>query len=75
MSDATLGVEVRELSSPDELEDLLRIFDDVWRPDPTNRPVGTDMLRALSHAGNYVAGANISGFIKVARAMVAQGII
>ena len=25
--------------------------------------------------GNYVAGANISGFIKVARAMVAQGII
>lgn len=59
MSDATLGVEVRELSSPDELEDLLRIFDDVWRPDPTNRPVGTDMLRALSHAGNYVAGAFI----------------
>ncbi len=59
MSDASLGVEVRELSSPDELEDLLRIFDDVWRPDPTNRPVGTDMLRALSHAGNYVAGAFI----------------
>ncbi|MFE0752152.1 GNAT family N-acetyltransferase [Gordonia sp. NPDC058843] len=59
MSDATLGVEVRELSSPDELEDLLRIFDDVWRPDPTNRPVGTDMLRALTHAGNYVAGAFI----------------
>ncbi len=57
MSDSTLGVEVRELSSPDELEDLLRIFDDVWRPDPTNRPVGTDMLRALTHAGNYVAGA------------------
>lgn len=25
--------------------------------------------------GNYVAGANISGFIKVTRAMVAQGII
>lgn len=59
MSDASLGVEVRELSSPDELEDLLRIFDDVWRPDPTNRPVGTDMLRALTHAGNYVAGAFI----------------
>ena len=25
--------------------------------------------------GNYVAGANISGFIKVARAMLAQGVI
>lgn len=53
------GVEIRELSSPDELGDLARVFDDVWRPDPSNRPVSTDMLRALSHAGNYVAGAFI----------------
>ncbi|WP_439031881.1 GNAT family N-acetyltransferase [Gordonia terrae] len=53
------GVEIRELSSPDELEDLMRVFDDVWRPDPTSRPVGTDMLRALTHTGNYVAGAFI----------------
>ncbi|MEO9326987.1 GNAT family N-acetyltransferase [Gordonia aurantiaca] len=50
-------IEIRELSSPDELDELMRIFDDVWRPDPTRRPVGIDMLRALSHAGNYVAGA------------------
>ncbi|MBD0863978.1 GNAT family N-acetyltransferase [Gordonia sp. zg691] len=59
MSQSPPGVEVRELSSPDELEELMRIFDDVWRPDPTNRPVGTDMLRALVHTGNYVAGAYI----------------
>ncbi len=26
-------------------------------------------------AGNYVAGANIAGFIKVARAMMSQGLI
>ena len=25
--------------------------------------------------GNYVAGANIAGFVKVARAMMAQGIV
>ncbi len=37
----------------------MRVFDDVWRPDPTSRPVGTDMLRALTHTGNYVAGAFI----------------
>ncbi|MDH3008995.1 GNAT family N-acetyltransferase [Gordonia alkanivorans] len=53
------SVEVRELSSPDELEELMRVFDDVWRPDPTRRPVGIDMLRALSHSGNYVSGAFI----------------
>ncbi|MDL9936003.1 GNAT family N-acetyltransferase [Gordonia sp. ABSL1-1] len=51
------GVEIRELQSPDELDELVSIFDDVWRPDPGRRPVTTDMLRALSHAGNYVAGA------------------
>ncbi|MCD2145446.1 GNAT family N-acetyltransferase [Gordonia paraffinivorans] len=56
---AVREVEIRELSSPDELEELIRIFDDVWRPDPTERPVGVDMLRALSHSGNYVAGAFI----------------
>ncbi|NED67426.1 GNAT family N-acetyltransferase, partial [Streptomyces sp. SID10244] len=32
---------------------------DVWHPDPGNRPVSVDMLRALSHAGNYVAGAYV----------------
>jgi glutamate dehydrogenase (NADP+) len=26
-------------------------------------------------AGNYVAGANIAGFLKVAEAMTAQGIV
>lgn len=57
------GVEIRELSTPDELDQLTRIFDDVWHPDPTNRPVTTDMLRALSHAGNYVAGAFIGGHL------------
>ena len=25
--------------------------------------------------GNYVAGANIAGFIKVAKAMIAQGLV
>ena len=27
------------------------------------------------HAGNYVAGANIAGFVKVADAMIDQGLV
>lgn len=54
-----MAVAIRELSTPSDLEHLTRIFDDVWHPDPSNRPVSTDMLKALSHAGNYVAGAYV----------------
>ncbi len=34
-----------------------------------------DTAAAYGQAGNYVAGANIAGFVKVADAMLAQGII
>ncbi|MGV9712500.1 GNAT family N-acetyltransferase [Gordonia sp. NPDC003424] len=57
MPHASTDVEVRELSSPADLDALTRVFDDVWHPDPADRPVSTDMLRALAHAGNYVTGA------------------
>ncbi|MYR06673.1 GNAT family N-acetyltransferase [Gordonia sp. SID5947] len=56
---SSTAVEIRELSSPTDLQQLTHVFDDVWHPDPGNRPVSVDMLRALSHAGNYVAGAYV----------------
>lgn len=59
MTHPSTGVEIRELASPAELHELTRVFDDVWHPDPGRRPVSADMLRALSHAGNYVAGAYV----------------
>ena len=34
-----------------------------------------DAARAYGMEGNYVAGANIAGFLKVADAMTAQGIV
>ncbi|OQX12906.1 MAG: glutamate dehydrogenase [Thiothrix lacustris] len=34
-----------------------------------------DTAAAYGQAGNYVAGANIAGFVKVAEAMLAQGVI
>src|SRR5699024_8773798 len=32
-------------------------YDRIWRPDPANPPVTTELLRALTKAGNYVTGA------------------
>ncbi len=61
MPNVLTGVEIRELSATADLDQLTRIFDDVWHPDPGNRLMGPELLRALSHAGNYVAGAYIGG--------------
>ncbi len=34
-----------------------------------------DAAKEYGMAGNYVAGANIAGFLKVADAMLAQGVV
>jgi predicted GNAT superfamily acetyltransferase len=51
------GVQVRELVELDELDAVYRLYDSIWRPDPKNPPVTTELLRAMTKAGNYVAGA------------------
>jgi predicted GNAT superfamily acetyltransferase len=51
------GVRVRELADLDQLNAVYRLFNAIWRPDPSNPPVTTELLRALTKAGNYVAGA------------------
>ena len=51
------GVRVRELTALDELDAVYRLYDAIWRPDPKNPPVTSELLRAFSKAGNYVAGA------------------
>ncbi len=51
------GVHVREISALPELEAVYRLYADIWRPDPKNPPVTSELLRAFSKAGNYVAGA------------------
>ncbi|OPG13440.1 GNAT family N-acetyltransferase [Microbispora sp. GKU 823] len=48
---------LRELHTIEEFEDVWRLFGGIWRPDPGGEPVTVEMMRALSHAGNYVAGA------------------
>jgi len=51
------GVRVKEIADLDGLEEVYRLYDGIWRPDPKNPPVTTALLRALTKAGNYVSGA------------------
>lgn len=51
------GVELREVTDLDGFLAVQRLFERIWRPDPHNPPVTTELLRALTKAGNYVAAA------------------
>jgi predicted GNAT superfamily acetyltransferase len=51
------GVEIRMLDTLAGLHDVVRLYDAIWRPDPANPPITTELLRALTKAGNYVSGA------------------
>ncbi|MCT2583466.1 GNAT family N-acetyltransferase [Actinophytocola gossypii] len=54
---AAAGVRVRELTDLADLTAVCRLFRDIWRTDPKNPLVTTELLRALTKAGNYLAGA------------------
>ncbi|MBM0230822.1 GNAT family N-acetyltransferase [Micromonospora sp. STR1_7] len=51
------GVRIRVLAGLDELLRVDQLFAAIWRPDPGNPLITGELLRALSKAGNYVAGA------------------
>jgi predicted GNAT superfamily acetyltransferase len=51
------GVRIRTVTELAELDAVYRLYDAIWRPDPKNPPVTTELLRALTKAGNYVGGA------------------
>ncbi|MEV4701903.1 GNAT family N-acetyltransferase [Actinoplanes sp. NPDC049316] len=51
------GVRVRVLTELSELRQVDRLFTAIWRPDPATPLVTAELLRALSKAGSYVAGA------------------
>jgi predicted GNAT superfamily acetyltransferase len=50
------GVSVRELANLAELDEMVGLFSSIWGRS-ANPPVTIELLRALSKAGNYVAGA------------------
>nr|WP_042188820.1 hypothetical protein [Kibdelosporangium sp. MJ126-NF4]CEL18479.1 hypothetical protein [Kibdelosporangium sp. MJ126-NF4]CTQ97963.1 hypothetical protein [Kibdelosporangium sp. MJ126-NF4] len=51
------GVAVRELTEIADLDSVCRLYTDIWRPAPSNPPATTELLRAMTKAGNYVTGA------------------
>ncbi|WP_371525379.1 GNAT family N-acetyltransferase [Streptomyces sp. NBC_01283] len=51
------GLVVRELHELHELEGANALFETIWGSSPGSSPMGVEQMRALSHAGNYVAGA------------------
>lgn len=51
------GVTVREVSEMDELMETSLVFQRIWGSREIGTPISRDLLRALSHADNYVAGA------------------
>ncbi|MEU8889983.1 GNAT family N-acetyltransferase [Streptomyces sp. NPDC048442] len=53
--------EVRELHDLADLEAVDALFERIWGSAPGASPVGVEQMRALSHAGNYVAGAYTDG--------------
>lgn len=55
----TTGTEptVRELHQLEEFGEMDRLFGRIWQYAPGEGPIGVELMRALSHAGNYVAGA------------------
>ena len=57
------GVEVAELRDPAEFRAAAALFGLVWATAPEASPGPADLLRALSHAGNFVAGAWRAGVL------------
>jgi predicted GNAT superfamily acetyltransferase len=51
------GVRVMELHDLSALTDAAELYRSVWQTDTRSAPVSADLMRALSHAGGYVAGA------------------
>ncbi|MFC5187558.1 GNAT family N-acetyltransferase [Actinomadura harenae] len=55
------GPVVRELHELEEFDAVVRLVDEIWGVNADGDPVSAEMMRALSHAGNYVAGAYQDG--------------
>lgn len=58
---ARAGVEIALLESNDEFRRASQIFDAVWGTGPANSQVPAELIRALTHAGSYAAGASLDG--------------
>ncbi len=51
------GVRVRAITEMNDVVAATSLLDEIWAPDPANRPMTPDILRALIKAGNYACAA------------------
>lgn len=58
---ARAGVDIRGVHSMTEMKDVSRLFDRVWGSKEGDALIAPGMLRAMTHAGNYAAGAFVDG--------------
>ncbi|MEU6476720.1 GNAT family N-acetyltransferase [Streptomyces sp. NPDC047017] len=48
---------VRELHTMKDFDTVALLYAGIWGTEPRNTPLSAEIMRALAHAGNYVAGA------------------
>jgi len=60
---ARSGAEIHEVSDLDGLRSVSRVLDHIWRRSGESSLVPFELLRAMSHGGNYVASASVGGDI------------
>ncbi len=58
---AAAGIEIREVHSLKDIRAVSELFDRVWGSKAGDPLMAPGMLRALTHAGNYAAGAFVDG--------------
>ncbi|GAA2810166.1 hypothetical protein GCM10010522_30070 [Kribbella solani] len=56
---ADAGVELRLLETVAEFDAASRLLDGIWKPTDGSQQMPVEHLRALTHAGNYAAGAYV----------------
>ncbi len=57
------ALDVRELHTMEDLDTISRLYAEIWGTAADSPPVSAEVMRALSHAGNYVAGAYEQGHL------------
>ncbi|MFJ8085268.1 GNAT family N-acetyltransferase [Streptomyces sp. NPDC096205] len=55
------SLELRELHGIEELDHVAQLFAEIWGTVVERAPISAEVMRALAHAGNYVAGAYEDG--------------
>lgn len=71
---ADAGVELSEIAEVIQLDEVVDLFAATWETPRASFQIGSELLRALTHAGNYVAGARSADGTLVGASMAFFGV-